>query len=272
MTSKEAVLLAGELKKHKPNLYICGGGHIALYLAEIADILDFNVTVLEDREEYATKERFPQAQVILGNPTESLKKLEEIQDSYFVVASRSHGLDKVYLKTILERGFLYVGMLASKDKVAYVMGELKKEGIEDATLARVYSPIGLDISAVTPSEIAVSILGEIIKVKNEGGQTAYAGTEVIRAIEEGQASVLVTIVDKGGSAPRGIGSMLVLKKDDGVVGTIGGGSVEKISIEKARELAGTDAREDLEFDVSAKGKLGMVCGGQVTVRVETIID
>ncbi|NLX75632.1 MAG: hypothetical protein GXZ13_07420 [Synergistaceae bacterium] len=152
------------------------------------------------------------------------------------------------------------------------MGELKKEGFDESILARVHSPIGLDISAVTPAEIAVSILGEIISVKNGGGQIAYAGSDVIRAIEEDRAGDLVSIVAKGGSAPRGIGSMLVLTKDGGVVGTIGGGNVENISIDRARELAGTDSREDLEFDVSAKGKLGMVCGGQVTVRIETLVE
>ncbi|NLX75633.1 MAG: XdhC/CoxF family protein [Synergistaceae bacterium] len=87
MTSKEAKLLATELKKLKPSLVICGGGHIALSLAQMAETLDFDVTVLEDREDYANSERFPKAKIILGEPVESVESLEEDKKSYFVIAS-----------------------------------------------------------------------------------------------------------------------------------------------------------------------------------------
>lgn len=272
MTREESKKLAKELIKDQPSIVICGGGHVSLCLAELACSLDFGVTVLEDREDYGTKERFPRAQIILGSPAESVEKVQDEASPFFVIASRTHDMDKDYLRAVLEKNYSYIGMMASKNKRAYVMGELEKVGVDSKLLDQVHSPIGKDISAVTPSEIAVSILAEIIEIKNSKPRRPYAGTDVIRAIEEDQAAVVISIVDKGGSAPRGVGSMMILKKDGSPLGTIGGGRYENVCIERGQELLGTDSVEDLDFDVSAKGKLGMVCGGTMKVRLETIVD
>lgn len=273
MNKEEARLLAEELRTQKPSLVICGGGHIAYSLAKMADELDFNVTILEDREEYANDTRFPGAKVICADVETSLDKIQNHNEKYFVITSRGHDLDKKYLEAILAKGFTYVGMLGSRSKVATVMKDLKdNKGFDEDLLARVHAPIGEPISAITPAEIAVSILAELIRVKNESGKLPYVGTDVIEAIETGQAVVLATVTEKGGSAPRGVGSILVLKSDDSIAGTVGGGIVEHTVIEKAKEVVGTDYKEDMEFNVGKKGEMGMICGGSMKVRVETIID
>ncbi len=272
MNKEEARLLVEKFKMHKPSLVICGGGHIGYSLAKMAEELDFNVTILEDREEYANDVRFPNAKVICADVETSLAQIENPGGSYFVITSRGHALDKKYLETILNKGFTYVGMLGSRSKVATVMKDLKEnQGFDEELLSKVHAPIGEPISAITPAEIAISILAELIREKNKDGKLPYVGTDVIDAIETGQAVVLARITEKGGSAPRGVGSALVLKKDGSIAGTIGGGTVEHTVLERAKGLVGTDFKEDMEFNVGEKGHMGMICGGSMKVRVESII-
>jgi len=154
-----------------PHLYIFGGGHVALPLARFASMVGFNYTVVEDRQEYASSERFPNAkEIILATSDDIDQKIKISATDYIAIVTRSHALDYLALKRILKHEFKYLGLIASKVKKKQVFEQLKKEGFKDSKINQIHSPIGLDIAAQTPEEIAVSIVSELIQVKNNSGK------------------------------------------------------------------------------------------------------
>lgn len=152
----------------KSRLLIAGGGHIALELSRLAKIAGFHVVIFEDREEYAGRDRFPECEVILGDIGESLRNYPIASDCHVVIVTRGHECDGAALRAVLGSSAAYVGMIGSKNKVRFMMDKLVSEGIDPKELDRVYAPIGLKLGGNTPSEIAVSILAEIMLVKNNG--------------------------------------------------------------------------------------------------------
>lgn len=154
-----------------PHLYIFGGGHVALPLARFAAMVGFSYTIVEDRQEYASTERFPDAkEIILATSDDFEKKLKISSSDYIAIVTRSHELDYLALKWILNQDFKYLGLIASKVKKKQVFDKLREEGFKATDINRIHSPIGLDIAAQTPEEIAVSIVSELIQVKNNSGK------------------------------------------------------------------------------------------------------
>jgi xanthine dehydrogenase accessory factor len=154
-----------------PHLYIFGGGHVALPLARLASVVGFSYTIVEDRPEFASSERFPDArEIILASPDEITKKINISASEYVAIVTRSHELDYLALKEVLKHDAKYLGLIASKIKKKQVVEQLKEEGFREADIDRIHSPIGLDIAAQTPEEIAVSIVAELIQVKNNSGK------------------------------------------------------------------------------------------------------
>lgn len=257
----------------KPNLVICGGGHIALPLCKMAKMLEFNTTIIDDREEFANKERFPMADNILcKNFDEAFKEIKFNKNTYFVIVTRGHKDDRKCLETILKNSFYYVGMIGSKGKVAFVINNMLENGYTKEDIAKVHTPIGLKIGAQTPAEIAISILGEIIQVKNEK-VISNIDDEILNEIcKRDESMILATIIEKYGSGPRDVGTKMLIYKNKGFIGTVGGGSVENAVYEKALELIGTKKSILEEYDMSnsASAKLGMACGGNVKVLFEFI--
>ena len=150
-----------------PHLYIFGGGHVALPLARLASMVGFSYTIVEDRQEFASSERFPDArEIILASSDEINQKINISASEYVAIVTRSHELDYLALKKVLKHDAKYLGLIASKIKKKQVVEQLKEEGFSKADIDRIYSPIGLDIAAQTPEEIAVSIVAELIQVKN----------------------------------------------------------------------------------------------------------
>ncbi len=150
-------------------LYIFGGGHIALALAKMGKLCGFNIAVIDDRPEFANTERFPEAEVILAEKfTESFSKLKINRLSYIVIVTHGHKHDEVVLEWAVGTPARYIGMIGSKTKVKTVFSHLLSRGITKEQLDEVHSPIGLEIGAQTPEEIAVSILAEVIKVRRSG--------------------------------------------------------------------------------------------------------
>jgi xanthine dehydrogenase accessory factor len=146
-------------------VYIFGGGHIAVPLAEFAKALEFAVVVVDDREEFANGKRLPMAdEVKLGDFVEVTKSIDFHADDCVVIVTHEHQHDEVVLKECLckKRPPGYIGMIGSKGKVAATFSHLKEQGISGELLTRVNAPIGLDIGARTPAEIALSIMAEII--------------------------------------------------------------------------------------------------------------
>jgi xanthine dehydrogenase accessory factor len=142
---------------------IFGGGHCAQALAPLLHTVGFRVTIFEERAEYGCRESFPTAeQIILGDYTKISDKLQFTPDDYIVIMTNGHSYDLEVQDQVLRGDFAYVGVIGSRKKTAAVNQKLRERGISEEAIARVHTPIGTPIKAVTPEEIAVSIAGELI--------------------------------------------------------------------------------------------------------------
>ena len=176
---KSVGLCGGEVDIHidvvkpDPRLMIIGAGHIAIPLARMAAILDMRVVVVDDRPEYATRERFPDAEEIhivrYDEEREELAPIEAVVDSNTFVVVATWGWDQPALAQVLTRNPAYVALVASPAKARAIFQGLLSQGIPEARLAEVRTPAGLDIGAETPAEIALSILAEILSVRRSRG-------------------------------------------------------------------------------------------------------
>ena len=147
-------------------LYVFGAGHVALNLCRVAKSAGFEVTVLDDREAYANRERFPEAASIYAEDfDQAMTKLSISEGAYIVIATRGHRDDMRVLRWAVQTPARYIGMIGSKRKTIAIFRELTKEGLAAELFDRVHAPVGLDIGAVTPEEIAVSITAELIAVR-----------------------------------------------------------------------------------------------------------
>jgi xanthine dehydrogenase accessory factor len=157
-------------------LLIIGGGHIGLSLATIGAHVGFSVAVMDDREMYSNAERFPMADFVkAGEFTQMIADFPIGTNTYIVMVSRGHKQDETGLRAVVNRGAGYVGMIGSKRRVSTVLRHLAEEGFAIEDLERVYTPIGFDIGAETPEEIAVSIMAEIIAVRRGGSGRPMRG-------------------------------------------------------------------------------------------------
>lgn len=168
--AQEVCCVYTEVQRRPPTLIIAGAGHVAQPLAQIAQLCDFTVTVLDDRAQFANRRRFPNAdRVIAGSMPQQLRDLSLDPDTYVVLITRGHQHDVECLLQILDAPLAYVGMIGSRRRVQGVMTLLEQEkSIPRARLQRVFAPIGLDIGAKTPAEIALTIMAEVIKVYRGG--------------------------------------------------------------------------------------------------------
>ncbi len=150
-----------------PRLVLIGGGHVNLAMAKAADLLDFEIQIVENREKFISKERFPMASELHYHEDlmEALKKVNIDSDTYILIATNHD--DTTSLREIINSPAAYIGMLASKRKIATIMKTLRTEGFSQKNISDLHSPVGLDIGAETPEEIAVSVLAEVLMVKNK---------------------------------------------------------------------------------------------------------
>ncbi len=150
----------------EPILYVFGGGHVSLQIVPLAARVGFRVVVVDDRAEFADPNSFPEAWKVQQNPFEGvLDKFPVDESSYLVIVTRGHIHDKTVLTQALRTPAKYIGMIGSRRKRNMIYDALLKEGFTKDDIGRVHAPIGLDIGAETPEEIAVSILAELIKVR-----------------------------------------------------------------------------------------------------------
>lgn len=151
-----------------PRLYIFGAGHVSQHLATVARIVDFKITVIDDREEFANPVRFPEAdRVIVGDFRKVFDELEFTGSEYVVIVTRGHAHDAVVLEETVQRPTRYMGMIGSKRKVGIIFDHLRDKGVSEDILKSVYAPVGIEINSETPQEIAISIVAEMIKVRGE---------------------------------------------------------------------------------------------------------
>jgi xanthine dehydrogenase accessory factor len=161
----EPVLPAAEL-------YIFGAGHVAVNLYKVAKNAGFDVNIIDDREIYANRERFPEAKNVIAEDFEiAMSRLNPSETSYIVIATRGHKDDMRVLRWAVQTRARYIGMIGSKRKAITVFRELVKEGVPEHLFERVHSPVGLDIGAITPEEIAVAITAELIAIRRRVERT-----------------------------------------------------------------------------------------------------
>lgn len=261
----------------KPSIVICGAGHISIAMIKMCKLLDLEVTVIDDRPSFVNDGRQAGADhSICDSFTSALNKIPSDSGTFFVIVTRGHRYDIDCLREVLLKENAYIGMIGSKVRVKRIKDALMEEGFDENKLNEVYTPIGLKIGAETPEEIAVSIMAEIIAVKNQSLKGSQFPKDILNEIIgenfEAQSSALATIVSRKGSAPRQIGTKMLILGDGRTIGTIGGGCVEaevkllgldvintKAPILKTVDMTGVDAEAD-----------GMVCGGIIEVFIEPI--
>jgi xanthine dehydrogenase accessory factor len=162
-----------------PHLYIIGAGHVGFHLARAAADAGFRIHVVDDREKFASAERFPGADVAVEPIPEWLHRADIPPSAYVVVVTRGHTHDLEAMRALAARDLRYLGLIGSRAKLARIADALLEEGMPPECLARVHSPIGLDIGAVTPAEIAISILAELI-ARRRGVETGRLSLKASR--------------------------------------------------------------------------------------------
>ncbi len=261
------VRILTEVFQKSPRLIILGAGHVSCPTAKIGKILGFHVTVMDDREEFLTRERFPDADLLIQGSFEELsERIPVYENAYYVVVTRGHKGDSVCARQILKRPYAYFGMIGSRTKVKLTRERLLEEGFTEEQLDTIHAPIGLPIGGQLPEEIAVSIMAEIVQEKNRR-QTSFADEKIAKEILGGRSGVMITITEKQGSSPRGTGSRMLVEENGCVYGSIGGGSVEYEAIRHAASVKCAEVQK-YNLSVSDNRNLGMICGGTVEVLFE----
>ena len=261
----------------RPRLIICGGGHVSAALVRMASLLAFDIWVIEDRPLFADNAKRQGAdRVICGDYKKTLAKLEPQTDDYYVCMTRGHRFDMECLTEIFRKPYAYVGMMGSKKRAAIVKKDLEEPRFSQKNIAGLHSPIGLAIGGQTPEEIALSVISEIVKCKNERTGCTQVDNEVLDALIEASDGkyILCTIIKKNGSAPRGVGTQMLVSSDNRIIGTIGGGCAEAEVISHCRRLFRKQEFKcglmDVSMNTDDAEKEGMVCGGSISVLLEQI--
>ena len=261
-----------------PKMIICGAGHVSMPIIRMGKMLGFTVTVIEDRPKFADHARAAGADQVLCEPfADGLSQIRGDSDSWFIIVTRGHRYDTECLEAILQKPYAYVGMMGSRRRVAIVKDQLVAKGVCREALDGVHTPIGLKIGAETPEEIAVSVMAEIIQVKNAGSAKGGYSPELLDAVldpDDSREKVLATIISRKGSAPRSVGTKMLIRADGTTVDTIGGGCIESKVIQKALLMMRAENEGfqlcTVDMTADAAEDEGMVCGGVVEVMLEKV--
>lgn len=277
---KENTLKFFEPIAKEERLIILGGGHISKYLCEFAAKTGFDVRVVDEREEFASKERFPEAKdVICGAFAEVLPQLNINKNDYVAIVTRGHSCDGDCLYYILTHEIPgYLGMIGSKKRVSAQFEMFRAMGISEEKIAQVHNPIGLAIKGVTPAEIAVSILAELILTKRTKKTDGTVQTELdyevlLEWLNGSRPCAMATILNAQGSSPRKEGAKMLIFEDKSILGSVGGGLAESKVIEKGYEIIGTGKAFLFHFvmDADVAARSGMACGGTFDMLIEDVI-
>ncbi|WP_242877022.1 XdhC family protein [Alkaliphilus peptidifermentans] len=153
----------------KTRLLLCGGGHVGFEIAKIASLLKIEVILLEERGHIATEERFPEVKrIVKGSYKEALQEIEIDDYTYVVIVTKGHATDQIVLENVISSQAAYIGLMGSQRKKEEMMKYMRNQGFSEDLLQKIHCPIGLDIKADTPEEIALAIIAEVIAIKNKG--------------------------------------------------------------------------------------------------------
>jgi len=262
-----------------PQLVVCGGGHVAAALVKQAKLLGLPVLAIDDREEFAQQLRATGADTVLCAPfAQALQNVPGGAETYFAVLTRSHAFDLDCLTQILQKPAAYVGMMGSRGRAALVRRQLLEAGLDNQRINALCAPIGLAIGAQTAAEIALSILAQIVQVKNARHQTEGYPVTLLDAMVQAEKArtpaVLATIVARHGSTPRDVGAKMLIMPDGSTVGSVGGGIMEHYTVQAAQKLLAQAAPVLQCLQLSADGKNEdaaiAACGGSMEVLLQTL--
>ena len=263
-------------------LIVLGGGHIALPVVEFGAKVGFAVTVADDRPEFANALRFPWADCVICDTFENaLKKIRITPYDFVVIITRGHRHDADCLRQLLPGTWpAYLGLIGSRRRVRGLFDMLEEEGFPREKMDRICTPIGLAIGAVTPAEIAVSILAELVAYKRlpEHGSSGTRlcndsdlELSMVKYLAENRdPKAVVTVIGTKGSTPREAGAKMAVDPYGRVTGSIGGGCSESAVTHDAVRLIGTGRYQVQEIDLTGDvaESDGMVCGGKMWVLLE----
>lgn len=262
-------------------LVLLGGGHVSLALYEAALKVGFAVSVADDRPAFASYARFPEAKEVVCDSFEAaLPRLNIGAGDFVCVLTRGHRDDVTCVKYLLQGTEpRYLGMIGSHRRVKGLFDLLAEEGYDRERISRIHAPIGLAIGAVTPAEIAVSILAELIAARHAlpagEGVLPQQNTDLdaLRFLsDDSRPAALLLVLSSKGSTPVKGGALMAADKLGNSAGTIGGGCGENQAILAARRLIGTGESRvvtvDMTGDVAAME--GMVCGGAMDVLIDDL--
>lgn len=262
------------------SLLVLGGGHIAKPLVAIATMLQYQITVIDDRPTFANGQRFPGAhQVICGDFQQTLRRQKIGPGTSVVIVTRGHKHDLDCLEYVLGHNPGYVGMIGSRRRVKIVKEHLYNIGYSIEQVNRVHMPIGLDIGAQTPEEIAVSIAAQLVQVRRGAGGTSTDQhwnllEKTVEYVNHRQPVVSATIIYTKGSTPRKAGAKMLVLPDGTCHGTIGGGcgegEVRRQALMMFDDQPGAKIHPVM-LDAETAAEEGMVCGGLMDVFLERLI-
>lgn len=268
----------------KERLLLLGGGYISQALSAFAAQLGFSVWVVDDRPAFANHACFPNADRIICDAFPSaIKEIGVRESDYVAVLTRGHRWDADCLRTILPGTYpKYLGMIGSRRRISELFHLLEEEGVDRDLLANIHAPIGLTIGALTPQEIAVSILAELIQCRRQD-VSRYAKNSILLCedtdiplleflVQDPTPKAMLVVYETRGSTPVKSGAIMAMDQNGQTVGTIGGGCSEHSVMMSAYNLIGTGGRRCITVDMSndVAADEGMVCGGQMRVLVEDI--
>lgn len=262
-------------------LILFGAGHIAQPTCEMAHMLDFKVSVVDDRIAFANKERFPNASEILCMPFEDTVKQLGIRDTdYVCIMTRGHQYDGFIIRRILEGEIPeFLGMVGSRRRIHGLKNALLQEGYKEDDVNKLIAPLGIKINSVTVPEIAVSICAQLVqhrRSKPEVEETILEQTNVdenlVDFLASGQKGSVMMVLSTKGSTPVKSGAIMAIDAGGKTYGTIGGGCSEADIMGYARRIIGTGKSRTVDVDMTNEvaAEEGMACGGTMNVLIEDI--
>lgn len=264
-------------------LILFGGGHIAKPVCEMASKVEYDVVVVDDRPSFANKVRFPEAkEVICDGFEQAIEKLKITPYDYVAVITRGHKNDGECLRGLLKQNMpFYLGLIGSKRRVRGLFDLLEEEGYDRVLLDKIHTPIGLSIGAVTPEEIAVSIIAELIQCRRKNAAAnkrdvlvqENTDMELLRYLaNQGEPAAYAIVLETRGSTPVKSGAIMVVNEIGKIYGTIGGGCSEHALMRDALEVIKSGKSRIVTVDMTndVAEMEGMVCGGTMEVYINKL--
>ncbi|WP_027398478.1 XdhC family protein [Anaerovorax odorimutans] len=269
----------------QPRLIVLGGGNIAKPLVEFGYKVGLSVTIVDDRPKFANKERFPNAEnVICESFNNCFTQLNLNDYSFIVIVTREHCNDLDCLKHLLKYNTAYIGMIGSNYSVNSIKKQLLDEGYSEELINKINAPVGLKIGAITPEEIAISIIAQIIRHRrlemklsdNNADSILINWPEIDNSVLEElcknsqDLKALITIISTKGSVPRKAGTKMLVWSYGMTMGSIGGGYAEGEIINAAWQIIGSGSTKIHDIDMTGHiaEEEGMICGGIMKVLIE----